>query len=120
MPIIPPLREERDPVMDPLAANPSAKWLGASLHSLEGEEFSAFGVSKEDGGVQLVKVPAGSAAARAGLRENDLVQQVNDRKVSHTGQLFAALDKAGKAPIRLRVIRNQQPMEITLPGKAGH
>jgi hypothetical protein len=54
-------------------------WLGARLHSLIGEEFSAFGVSKDDGGVQLVKVPANSAAAKAGLRANDLIQGSNVR-----------------------------------------
>lgn len=114
-PVIPRLRLDGDPVMNPLAAKQPTLWLGASLHGLQGEEFSAFGVSKEDGGVQLVKVPAGSAAARSGLRENDLVQQVNGQKVRNTAQLFSAIEKAGKAPIRLLVIRNQQPMEIALP-----
>ncbi len=115
-PVIPPLRQEGDPVMNPLKAKP-AQWLGATLHSLQGEEFSAFGVSKEDGGVQLVKVPANSDAARAGLQDNDLVQQVNTMKVSNTDQLFAALKKAGEAPVKLRIIRNQQAMEITLQGQ---
>jgi hypothetical protein len=90
-------------------------WLGAPLHGLTGEEFSAFGVSKDDAGVQLVKVPAGSAAARAGLRENDLIQGVNGQKVSHTDHLFAALNRAGDTPLKLSVIRNQQPVELALP-----
>jgi len=112
-PVIPPLRAANDPVMNPLKEKP-AQWLGATLHSLQGEEFSAFGVSKEDGGVQLVKVPKGSAAAREGLKENDLVQQVNGMKVSHTDQLFAALRKSKQAPVKLLVIRNQQPLEVKL------
>jgi hypothetical protein len=90
-------------------------WLGASLHGLTGEEFSAFGVSKDDAGVQLVKVPADSAAAMAGLRENDLIQGVNGQKVSRPDHLFAALNSAGSTPLKLRVIRNQQPVELTLP-----
>jgi hypothetical protein len=89
-------------------------WLGASLHGIVGEEFSAFGVGKDDAGVQLAKVPAASAAATAGLRENDLIQGVNARKVSNTDHLFAALNSAGSAPIKLRVIRNQIPVDITL------
>jgi AraC family transcriptional regulator of arabinose operon len=54
-----------------LQANPGLPlfWLGAPLHSITGEEFSAFGVSKDDAGVQLMKVPADSAAAKAGLLE---------------------------------------------------
>jgi S1-C subfamily serine protease len=115
-PVIPPLRASAAPVAQ---AKPQAplQWLGATLHGLQGEEFSAFGVSKEDSGVQLVKVPAGSDAARAGLRDNDLVQQLNGMKVSNTDQLFAAFKKAGETPIKLRVIRNQQTVEISLQGK---
>jgi hypothetical protein len=90
-------------------------WLGAPLHGIEGEEFSAFGVSKDDAGVQLVKVPASSAAAQAGLLDNDLIQGVNGHKVSNTNHLFAALNTAGSAPLKLRVIRNQKPVDLTLP-----
>jgi hypothetical protein len=103
----------------PAPASPAApkteRWLGASLHGLVGEEFSAFGVSKEEGGVQLVEVPADSPAARAGLRQNDLVQAVNDRKVSTVAQLFTAIKYAGNAPLTLRLIRNQQPATLKLP-----
>ncbi len=111
-PVIPSLLTGAGPVADRKPQAP-LQWLGASLHSLQGEDFSAFGVSKEDGGVQLVKVPTGSAAARAGLQENDLVQQLNGHKVSNTNHLFSALKKAGDAPIQLRIIRNQQALDIT-------
>jgi len=112
-PVFPRPRQEGDPVISPLKEKP-AKWRGATLHSLQGEEFSAFGVSKEDGGVQLVKVLADSDAARAGLQDNDLVQQVSGMKVSNTDQFFAALKKAGDTPVKLHIIRNQKPLEINL------
>jgi hypothetical protein len=115
-PVIPPFRAQKNPVKDPLK-DKAQIWLGATLHSLQGEEFSAFGVSKEDGGVQLVKVPAGSAAALAGLQDNDLIQQVNGTKISNIVQLFAALPKAGDTPIRVRIIRNQQAVETTLQSR---
>jgi len=38
----------------------SETWLGASDAPLTGEDFSAFGVSSEDGGIDLVGVPANS------------------------------------------------------------
>lgn len=111
-PVIPALR------MPAATGGPKAElalfWLGAPLHGLTGEEFSAFGVSKDDGGVQLVKVPADSAAATAGLRDNDLVQGINGRKVSSTDELFAALNAAAAAPLKLRLIRHQKPVELTL------
>ena len=113
-PVIPPLRHGRS--APPKAEEIRLYWLGAPLHSLEGEEFSAFGVRKEDGGVQLVKVPQGSAAARGGLQENDLVLGVNGQKVSRAADLFAALINAGSAPLKLRLVRSQQEQEITLSG----
>jgi hypothetical protein len=99
-----------------LQANPGLPlfWLGAPLHSITGEEFSAFGVSKDDAGVQLMKVPADSAAAKAGLLENDLIQGVNGEKVSDTDDLFAVLNAADSEPLRLHLIRHQKPVEITL------
>ncbi len=115
-PVIPALRLTTAPAAESKPQAP-LQWLGATLHGLRGEEFSAFGVSKEDGGVQLVKVPAGSDAARAGMMDNDLVQQLNGMKVSNTDQLFAALKKTGETPIKLKVIRNQQTVEITMQGK---
>jgi hypothetical protein len=98
------------------AAMPAAPryWLGATLHGLTGEEFSAFGVSKEAGGVQLVTVPAASAAARAGLQANDLIQQLNGTQISGTGPLFAALAKLGDAPLEVTLVRNQQPRTLRL------
>jgi membrane-associated protease RseP (regulator of RpoE activity) len=93
----------------------TAYWLGARLHSLTGEEFSAFGVSKDDGGVQLVDVPAGSAAAEAGFLKSDLLQGLNGIKITKAADLFAALIKLGDAPLTASVIRNQQPLKLEIP-----
>jgi membrane-associated protease RseP (regulator of RpoE activity) len=112
-PVIPPLKTPAAALETP-DKEPRLFWLGAPLHSLTGEEFSAFGVSREDMGVQLVDVPAASAAATAGLKTNDLIQSVNGAKVAHAGGLFAALTKAGSGQLKLRVIRNQQPVELTI------
>ena len=97
------------------AATRKPFWLGAELHGLTGEEFSAFGVGRKDGGVQLVDVPAGCAAAQAGMKPNDLIQSVNGSKVSGRAQFLAALNAAGAAPLKVRVIRNQQPSDVSLP-----
>jgi hypothetical protein len=111
-PVIPTLR------FDPRAAAPDVpsaqSWLGATLRNLQGEDFSAFGVAREDGGVQLVDVPAGSAAAQAGLRPNDLIQTINDRKVTHIAGLFTALAALSDAPLDLRVVRSQQVLSVRL------
>jgi hypothetical protein len=92
-PVIPALAAGNEGGVSPAApmAVRDEFWLGAKLHDLEGEEFSAYGTRKEDGGVALTEVPRTSEAARCGLRENDLVQAVNDRQIANTGQLFKTL-----------------------------
>ena len=95
-------------------------WLGAKLHDLKGEEFSAYGTRKEDGGVALAEVPKTSEAARCGLRENDLVQAVNGRQVSNTGQLFKTLAEIGDAPLKVSVVRNQQVTVLAVSSEYIH
>lgn len=89
-------------------------WLGALLHSLSGEEFSAFGTAREDGGVQLAKVPQGSPAAKAGFQDNDLIQGVNGKKVAKIADLFAALIHLSDEALKIAVIRNQKPVTLTI------
>jgi membrane-associated protease RseP (regulator of RpoE activity) len=89
-------------------------WLGAKLHDLKGEEFSAYGTRKEDGGVALAEVPETSEAARYGLKENDLIQAVNGQQVANSRQLFTALAEFAQAPLKVTLVRNQQVAEIAL------
>jgi hypothetical protein len=98
----------------PAAAAAELVWLGASLHGLQGEEFSAFGVSREEGGVQLTEVPATSAAAAAGLQKDDLVQAVNGRGVKDAGALIAAVSAAGAESLQLRVVRGQKAQTLAV------
>ena len=59
-PKIPSLKKDRTKPtrkQPPLAKEMRRVWQGAILKDLKGEEFSAYGVSKEEGGVALVSVP---------------------------------------------------------------
>jgi hypothetical protein len=94
-------------------------WLGASLQTLGGEEFSAYGVSKEDGGVVLTEIPKGSEAAQQGLKEGDVVQQVNGKAVSRSDALLNASARAESKPIKLMIVRDQQAKEIVITKHAG-
>jgi membrane-associated protease RseP (regulator of RpoE activity) len=89
-------------------------WLGATLHALEGEEYSAFGVSKEDGGIQFADVPANSAAAHAGFANNDLLQKINGHRVRSEKDFSAALKAAGGALLAVQVMRNQETKTISI------
>ena len=85
-------------------------WLGMALRGLQDEEFSAFGVSREEGGVQLIQISRKSPAADHGFLGDDLVQKINGRSVRTAEELLAEVAKAGAEPIRVQIIRNQQSM----------
>ena len=84
-------------------------WLGARLNDLAGEAFSAFGVSKEDGGVALASVPKGTD-----LETGDLIQAVNGDAVKNSRQFFAAIGKTASAPVELKVVRDQEVIQVTV------
>lgn len=89
-------------------------WLDAKIQGIEGEEFSAYGVRKEDGGVALLDVPRRSAASKAGLKGGDLIQQLNGKPVRTADDLLKAYDASKKTNVTLKVVRNQQPINITI------
>jgi hypothetical protein len=89
-------------------------WLGAKVKELEGEEYSAFGVAKEDGGIHLLEVPAGSPPAKAGFRAGDLIQGVNGKPVRTCRDLTAAMRLADGKPITIIYVRNQAKKQTTL------
>ena len=93
-------------------------WLGATLKDLRSEDFSAFGVSKEAGGVVLTVVPKGSAAAEAGLKTGDLVQGVDGTSVSTSKLLFKLLTSKTPETLKLNVVRNQQVIEVSAKPRA--
>jgi S1-C subfamily serine protease len=96
------------------ASSVQSVWLGATLQTLSGEAFSAYGVAKEDGGVVLTEVPKDSAAARGGLEEGDVVQQVNGTAVRTSDELLKACGHAGSKRITLKIVREQQAEEIVI------
>jgi hypothetical protein len=116
-PIIPalatPIKTKSHAKIAPLK-NLDSIYLGATIHSIVGEEFSAYGTRKADGGVALTQVPNSSSAAKTGFAQNDLIQAVNGKAVKDIEQFFKALSENRKTKVILKVIRNQAPTEITI------
>lgn len=90
----------------------NATWLGATINGLSGMEFSAYGVSKEEGGVAVKKVPKNSKAAKSGLLEGDLILSVNQKKVSNQKQFLKIIKRIESGAVRLKIVREQQELEI--------
>jgi hypothetical protein len=90
------------------------EWLGATIKALSEEEFSAFGVSKEDGGIHLIKVPKTSAVAKAGFSENDVVQRIDGQPVKTVADLRRLTEKRDGKPLKISYVRNQQEMSLSM------
>ncbi len=57
-------------------------------------------------GVVVDSVPSGSAAAEAGLRRGDVIQEVNRQPVTGVNDYQHVVEKAGKQPVTLLVNRD--------------
>jgi len=93
---------------------PAALWWGAKVAGLKGEEFSAFGVSRDDGGVHLVEVPTESLAYKMGLRANDLIQKIDNRAVKTVEELNAATGNSHDQPMMFGLVRSQKTISLRM------
>jgi membrane-associated protease RseP (regulator of RpoE activity) len=85
----------------------SMKWMGATLRPLKGEEFSAFGVSEEEGGLHLEEVPEDSPADKAGFKQGDVLQKINGRPVKTVEDLKWSAER-----MIVQIVRQQAAIEM--------
>ena len=93
---------------------PVEQWLGATVAPLKGEEFSAFGVRRKDGGIHLIKVPSDSQAAKAGLQAGDLIQRVNGKAVKTVTDLREKAQTQGGKSLKIRFVREQKRQSLII------
>jgi len=91
------------------------EWQGATIREMFHLEFSAVGVGIDAGGVLVAGLAAGSMAEEQGIRRGDFIQRANDRPVRNTREFVEAVGPvpAGQT-IKIRAIRNQQPIDISV------
>jgi alpha-L-fucosidase len=88
-------------------------WWGASVSALSGEEYSAFGVSKETGGIQLITVPPESKAAKSGLLPADVIQRVNNQATRTVAELLDVTRHSAGNSITIELVRQQKELSLT-------
>ena len=92
----------------------TGEWLGARLQELGSGGFSAYGIAEDDGGVELMEVPEGSVAARAGLKAGDLLLKINESKALKVGQIRRLTEESDTRPLTLKIVRDKTHMTLTL------
>ena len=75
----------------------------------------------EDGkGVKVTDIDEDSNAAKAGIKENDIITHINDKEVTSADEVSRAVrEDKDKGPLRFQIIRNgkSQNIEVRFPRK---
>ena len=90
---------------------------GLTLRVMTAEFAERYGLDAQDQGLLVTRVdPAGSAAS-AGIREGDLIQEVNRRAVRNVADFNTAIQQSGARPALLLIKRRNNVTFLTLrPG----
>ena len=89
-------------------------WLGAKVRNIIGlGEVSAAGLSGETG-VNLLEVPAGSAAAKAGLQPGDVILRCASRPTDTVSDLQRRWMGAAAGAVSLQVWRGQKAVPVSV------
>jgi len=87
---------------------------GVSVQNLTPDIARQLGVPGNTLGVVVSRVDPSSAAADSGLREGDIIREVNRKPVANTNQFESALHAAGKDAVLLLVNRNGQNLFLVV------
>jgi len=87
-------------------------YLGASIKSLDEGVAHAFKVPDTSGAI-IEDVSPGGPAAKAGLKNGDVVRKYNGQSVGDSGQLIALVTETNPGTtVQLDILRNGEPMTI--------
>jgi hypothetical protein len=93
--------------------NPAARavlqWRGATFRMLAGEDYSAYGVARDVGGMAAVGVPPGSAAAADGIQVGDVVQRIEGTPAATVEAVLRAMHafEGRNSTVECAIVRNQ-------------
>jgi S1-C subfamily serine protease len=99
------------------AANTGNQKFGLTLQPLTPQMASRFNLEPGDAGLLVMRVDPSSNAANAGIRQGDLIQEVNRQPVRTFEQFNAALQQSGAKPALVLLKRRDQIIYVSLrPG----
>ena len=87
---------------------------GLTLEPLTPDMASRLGLSPTDQGLLVSRVEPGGVAADAGIRQGDVVQEVNRQPVRTTAEFTAAAERSGTRPALLLINRRGNAIYLTL------
>jgi serine protease Do len=98
---------------DTSGSSPTGKF-GMSLQPLTPETASRMGLAANEQGLVVTRVDPEGSAADAGIRQGDLIQEVNRRQVRNLTEFTAAVVQSGTRPALVLIKRGQGLVYATL------
>jgi Do/DeqQ family serine protease len=87
---------------------------GLTLQVLTAESAQRFGLDADDQGLLVTKVDPNGSAAEAGIRQGDVIQEVNRQAVRSVPDFSSAMQRSGSRPALVLVKRRNQVTYLTL------
>ena len=98
-------------------AAPGNERFGLTLQPFTAEMASRNGLDADDQGLLVTRVDPASNAASAGIRQGDLIQEVNRQPVKTFAEFNAAIQQSGARPALVLIKRRNNVIYVTLrPG----
>jgi serine protease Do len=91
--------------------------LGLRLTPITPDIANQLGISRGTQGVVVTSVDPSGPAADAGVREGDVIQQINRQAVRNADDVRAALAKSGNRPALIQLLRRGQTLFLGVPLK---
>ena len=95
----------------PTAPSIETIWMGMILRPLKGEEFSAFGVTRQDGGLSITSIPKNTQTP---FEPNDVIQKLNSETIRDSSTLNEILALARDQPLTVQLVRKQRKQIVKL------
>ena len=86
--------------------------LGLELVPVTPDVASQLGIARGTQGLAVASVTPGGIAARAGIQEGDIIQQVNRQTVRSAADVQSALSKSGDRPALVQIQRQGQTIFV--------
>jgi len=87
---------------------------GLRLQPLTADTASRYGLETGDQGLLVTQVDPAGSAATAGIRQGDLIQEVNRQAVRNFAEFSSALQQSGSRPALVLVKRRNAVIYVTL------
>jgi S1-C subfamily serine protease len=90
---------------------------GLTLQPFVAESATRYGLDADDQGLLVTRVDPASNAANAGIRQGDLIQEVNRQPVKSLTEFTSAIQQSGSRPALILLKRRNNVIYVTLrPG----